>query len=292
MRVIMTLVWRNLLVFFRDRSAVFFSFLSVLIIIGLYALFLADTQAQSLKSLVGDISGIRFLVDSWIMAGLLAVNTVTVSLGALAVMVKDQDKKVLRDFMVAPLKRSNIVLSYILSSFIIGSVVSIVGLVVMEVYIYYSGGQLLAFEALLKVLALVLLCVLSSTALMFLITSYIRSISAFSTLSTIIGTMIGFLAGIYVPIGVMPQAVQNLIKVVPTAHAAAILRQIFMEEPLRIVFKSAPREALETYKEMFGVVFKLDGTEISAETMLLYLSALTAVFIILGIVRVRYMRAK
>ena len=35
---------RNLMVFFRDKSAVFFSLLSALIIVALYALFLGDTD--------------------------------------------------------------------------------------------------------------------------------------------------------------------------------------------------------------------------------------------------------
>ena len=37
-----TFIKRNVRLFFRDRSAVFFSLLAVLIIIGLYALFLGD----------------------------------------------------------------------------------------------------------------------------------------------------------------------------------------------------------------------------------------------------------
>ena len=71
------LVKRNLLIFFRDRGSVFFSLLGVLIIIGLYVLFLGDIMVKDL----GDLPGARFLMDSWIMSGLLAVTPVTTSLG-------------------------------------------------------------------------------------------------------------------------------------------------------------------------------------------------------------------
>jgi multidrug/hemolysin transport system permease protein len=38
---------RNLKIFFKDKSAVFFSLLAVFIIIGLYALFLGETWTDS-----------------------------------------------------------------------------------------------------------------------------------------------------------------------------------------------------------------------------------------------------
>jgi len=292
MSAIMQLVRRNLLVFFRDRAAVFFSFLSVIIIIGLYALFLADMQVSGIKELAGDVPGIRQLVDSWIMAGLLAVNTVTVSLGALAIMVRDQDKKVLRDFMVAPLKRTSIVVSYILSALAIGMIISIAGLVVMEAYIVIAGGGLLSVPALIKVLGVTMLGCLSATALLFLVTTFVRSLSAFSTLSTIVGTLIGFIAGVYVPTSMMPEAVQKAVLIFPTTYIAALLRQLFMAEPLEDVFAGAPASALADYQESFGVIYKLGGETISPAMMLAYLGGLTLLLVVLGVVRVRYWRPR
>jgi multidrug/hemolysin transport system permease protein len=284
------LIKRNLWVFFRDRSAVFFSFLSVIIIIALYALFLADTQVQSLKSMVGDAKDIRFLVDSWIMGGLLAVNTVTVSLGALAVMVRDQENKAMRDFMTAPIRRTTIVLSYIISAFIIGVIISVAGLFAMEVYIVLSGGQLLSPVVLGKLLGVLLLCILNSTAMLFFITSFVRSSTAFSTVSTITGTMIGFLAGIYVPIGVLPQGVQYVIEFFPTSHGAVLLRQLFMEVPLSKVFEHAPANVLTEYDKVFGINFYVGGDPLGPQWMVLYLSVITVVFILLSIWRVRKMK--
>lgn len=284
------LIKRNLWVFFRDRSAVFFSFLSVIIIIGLYALFLADTQVKSLKSMVGDADDIRFLVDSWIMGGLLAVNTVTVSLGALAVMVQDQETKAMRDFMTAPIRRTTIVLSYIISAFIIGVIITVVGFFVMEAYIMAAGGELLSATSMAKTIGVLLLCVINSTAMLFFITSFVRSSTAFSTVSTITGTMIGFLAGIYVPIGVLPQGVQYIIEIFPTSHGAVLLRQLFMEVPLARVFENAPPEVLEEYNKVFGVEFYVGGEPLSDQMMILYLSVVTVVFVLLSIWRVRKMK--
>lgn len=290
MAAIGKLVRRNLLVYFRDRAGVFFSFLSVIIIIGLYALFLGDMQVMAVEEAAGKVPGIRFMIDSWIMAGLLAVNTITVSLGALAIMVRDQDKKVLRDFLTAPVKRSAIVLSYILSTFIVTTILSLAGLILMEGYILLFGGDLLSAVVLLKVVGVLLLSILNAVALMFFMTTFVRSLSAFSTLSTIIGTLIGFIAGVYVPISLMPTAVQYATMLFPTTHTAALLRQLFMEVPLAEVFAHAPAEAAEEYREAYGVVFKLNGEIITPEATLLYLAGLTVVLIALSVLRVRRMR--
>ena len=90
----LTFAQLNLKLFFRDKSAVFFSLLAVFIIIGLYALFLGDVWTDSLS----DLANARQLMDSWIMAGLLAVTSITTTMGAFGVMVDDRSKKIDKDF--------------------------------------------------------------------------------------------------------------------------------------------------------------------------------------------------
>ena len=47
------LIKRNMLLFFRDKTTVFFSLLAVFIIIGLYALFLGDIMEETLRMQLG-----------------------------------------------------------------------------------------------------------------------------------------------------------------------------------------------------------------------------------------------
>lgn len=47
------------------------------------------------------------------------------------------------------------------------------------------------------------------TLLFYLIIANLKTMSAFSGLSTIVGTLIGFLAGIYIPIGLLPPYLQK-----------------------------------------------------------------------------------
>jgi len=134
-----SLVKRNIKVFFRDRTSVFFSLLSVIIVILLYALFLG----KSLKSSVQNISHVDFLMDSWVMAGMITVTSVTSTLGAFGVMVMDNNRKISKDFYSSPLKRGEIVASYILSSCFVGFIMSIVNFILAEIYIISSGGEIL-----------------------------------------------------------------------------------------------------------------------------------------------------
>ena len=47
------LIKRNLLIFFRQKSSVFFSLLGVFVIIGLYALFLGDMMEKGMTGMKG-----------------------------------------------------------------------------------------------------------------------------------------------------------------------------------------------------------------------------------------------
>ena len=250
---------RNLLVFFKDKSSVFFSLLSVFIIIGMYALFLGDVWTSSMS----DLPGVRFLMDSWIVAGLLAVTSVTTTMGAFGIMVEDKSKKLIKDINSAPISRASIAGGYILSSFIIGVIMCLVTLVLSELYILSNGGTLIGGMALLKVLGLILLSTFSNTALMLFFVSFFKSNNAFATASTIIGTVIGFLTGIYLPIGQLPNAVQWVIRVFPPSHSAVLIRQVMMAEPLAASFAGIPAEYMEGFKETMGVVFKFGDTTVT-----------------------------
>ena len=55
---------RNLKVFFRQKSAVFFSLLGVILVIGLYVLFLGDVWIRNFP----EIQGAKGLMGTWVIA--------------------------------------------------------------------------------------------------------------------------------------------------------------------------------------------------------------------------------
>ncbi len=89
---------RCLKVFFRDKIAVFFSLLSVFIVVGLYVMFLRDTITSGMEN----VQAIGPLMDSWLVCGMLSVTALTTSLGMFGIMIDDRIKKSRRIFPVRP----------------------------------------------------------------------------------------------------------------------------------------------------------------------------------------------
>ena len=270
---------RNLKVFFKDKSSVFFSLLAVFIIIGLYALFLGDVWTSNMS----EVPGIRFLMDSWIMAGLLAVTSVTTTMGAYGIMVQDKEKKITKDFAASPVGNKNIVGGYIIGAVIIGIIMSIVALILAELYIIAGGGEFLGISALVKVLGLIVICTLCNSSIVLFLVSFFKSNNAFATASTIIGTLIGFLTGIYLPIGQLPESVQWIVKCFPVSHGAVLFRQVMMEAPLATSFNGAPTQVVSEFENMVGVTLQFGDTTVTPLTSLIVLLATAVVFYVLSL---------
>ena len=270
---------RNLKLFFRDKSAVFFSLLAVFIIIGLYVLFLGDAIATDMT----EIKEARYLMDSWMMGGLLAVTSVTTTMGAFGTMVEDQANGRAKDFYASPLKRYQIAGGYVISSFMVGFIMCVITFVLAEIYIVVNGGELLPLLSLFKIIGLVFLSVLASSAMIFFLVSFFSSVNAFATASTVIGTLIGFLTGIYIPIGNLPDTVQIIVKLFPITHAGVLFRQVFMEEPLHISFDGVPSTVVDGFKEELGVVLTFGDYTAQASTHIIVLIGVTLLFFALAV---------
>ena len=271
---------RNLKVFFKDKSSVFFSLLAVFIIIGLYVLFLGDVLSGNLS----DLPGARFMMDSWIMAGMLAVTTVTTTMGAFGIMVQDKERKLVKDFAASPVRKSSIVGGYIIGALVIGIIMSLITLILAELYIVSGGGEFMDVSTLLKILGLIILSTLCNTSMVLFLVSFFKSNNAFATASTILGTLIGFLTGIYIPIGSLPEGVQWVVKCFPVSHGAVLFRQVMMESPMTKSFAGAPESVINEFKETMGVVFKFGSTTITPLTSIIILLATAVVFYGLSII--------
>ena len=264
--------------FFRDKTGVFFSLLGVLIVIALFAFFLGDTYLDSMK----DVKDADQIINSWIVAGILAITSVTTAMGAFGSMVDDKAKNITKDFYSSPVKRKSLVMGYIASSFIIGLIMTIIALLLGELYIVVKGGELLAPIALIKTLGIVTLTSLSNTAMVLFIVSFLSSSTAYSTASTVVGTLIGFITGIYVPIGNFAESIQFFIKIFPTSHGASLLRQTVMDVPMSNSFAEVPDKYIEEFKEVLGITFKFGENEVSQLVSILVLVASIILFSLLS----------
>lgn len=284
--MIWTLALRQLKLYFRDKVSVFFSLLSVMIIIGLYVLFLGDIVSS------GQGQDYRTMMDQWIMSGVIAVGGFTTTLGAFGILVDDKTKKIDRDFFVAPIKPTVRVLAYLLSALIIGTLMSLVTLVFAQIYILVYGGPLLTLLELVMVFALIILNVLTSSSIVFLLIIFIKTATTFSTVSTIVGTIIGFVMGIYVPIGNLPGAVQTVIKFFPTSHAAVLFRTVMMERSLDQVFLNASSGERASVEALLGVRYFVNGQVMPLYAHILILAGTMIIFFSAAVLVLRYKKQK
>lgn len=108
------MIKRNLKIYFKDKGAVFFSLLGVAIIFCLFIFFIGDSITEGLDFL----DNADYVMNSWVVAGMLASSAITTSMGAYAVMVNDKEKKCIKDFYSSPLKRSSVTAGYMLAGFL------------------------------------------------------------------------------------------------------------------------------------------------------------------------------
>jgi multidrug/hemolysin transport system permease protein len=285
MNILYQLVLRNVRLFLRDKAAVFFSLLSVLIILAMYILFLGKVQRMNLPSEVMGIDGGDWLISSWIMAGILTVSTVTVPLGAVGNLIDDRADGLLNDFYTSPISRNILALSYLISSWVIGLIMVIVNLVLGQIYVLSQGGELLSILSNMKLFGLVLLSIMTFSSFFFFISLFVRTRNAYGTLATIVSTFVGFLGGIYLPIGMLGKNVQNVMNVLPTAHAVTIIRRVYMSGAIEKVFANAPEEAYNDYATFNGLEVIIGNYTLSSFEMVLSMVVFMVVFYSLSVLK-------
>lgn len=284
---------RNLKMYFRDKTSVFFSLLAVLIVIVLYILFLAQVQMDSVtESTHGliDSKTISYLINSWILAGLLSITTVTSTLGAFGTMVGDYEKKKMMDFKSSPMNLWEYPIAQIIAAFCVGTIISLISFAIYGGYICMNTGYQFELEQIIKCIGLICLSSFMSASLMGLIVSFLKTSSAFSSVSLVIGTVIGFVNGLYVPIGTLPDTVQNVVKCLPFGHIASLFRQVLMIGSIDVAFHGMSKTVENHYMENYGVYMKWGNKKITFEMSCIFIIIIMVVS--LGLFFISYNRKK
>jgi multidrug/hemolysin transport system permease protein len=261
----------------------------MLIIIGLMVVFLGKINTDNVVSLLNQYGGKRDsvidrknaeqLVMLWTLAGIVVVNSVTITLSMIGIMVEDQVQKRLSSFYVSPVNRTVFVMGYVIAAVIMGIIMCILTVVVGEVYFGICGYGLLTFEQTGKILIFIVLNVFTSASMVFLILNFVHTGSALSGVSTIIGTLVGFMAAIYLPMGMLPEKVQTVLKCFPLVHGSSFLREIFTQQIMTKTFENCPKELIDSYKEYMGMTITWSKEVISDMVKVAFLLISGIIFI-------------
>lgn len=288
MNVVLDITTRNLRLFFRDRLGVFFSLVSALVVFLLYTLFLGNLQTEGLGESFPQATTeeIRGFVDSWMFAGILGITTITTALGAMVVFVEDSGSGRFQDFLVSPIRREKLILGYLLSAVLISMIMTALVLVVSLVYLFVVSGVTMGAVQLLRICGYLALSCFAFSALSAFAVSFIRTAGAYSALSTIVGTVLGFIAGSYIPVGNFPEGVREFVSALPFLQSSMLVRQEMTSETLPAMTGDQPA-AIEELQSVFGITAQVGDWQVGTGYVLFVLVAMTVVFTVIAALRIR-----
>ncbi|MCT8386917.1 ABC transporter permease [Leuconostoc lactis] len=280
------LISRNYKVYTRDRMAFFMSFLSVIVLVLVYQIFLGKIQIDAIKVALNrkTISTDTIqMVNYWLIAGLTTIISMTGTLGAFGTMVSDREKKLSEDFKVSPTSTMIIEISYAIFAIFFGIILTMFSCI-FAIGILNGFSSLLDFSVMdyVIIFGIVSLGTILSAAIILPVLAFIQTSSAFTILSTIVGTFIGFISGVYLSIGSVGRTLQEVMAWFPLTQINALLKQVLMKDSLTKVFDKADYSVAADYKESYGVILKnASGEAFTNRFMLTYCLVIILVFLML-----------
>ncbi|MBR5513421.1 MAG: ABC transporter permease [Ruminococcus sp.] len=291
------LVKRNIRIYLRDKGAVFFSLLSMFIVILLMVLFLGDMNISAITDMLSqlpdrnteqDEKNAELLVLQWTLAGVISINAVSVTLSVLTSMIRDKNNGTLQSIYTSPVSRISIALSYICAAWISSVIICTLTLILGEIYCVFLGAE--PFNVIENLQLFGMICVNSFTfaCIMYLLAAIVKSEGAWSGLGTIIGTLVGFLGGIYLPIGSLAEGIANVLKCTPILYGTVMFRKIMTEQASDICFENAPAEMAEKYSDVMGITLEAFEHNVTITGCLTVLLICGIVFLLIGAAVTKY----
>ena len=284
MKPMLILTKRNSKLYFKDKGMFFSSLITPMILLVLYATFLAKVYRESFTA--GLPAGLSIsdniidgLVGGQLISSLLAVSCVTVAFCANMVMVQDKVTGAARDLTIAPVKRSVMSLSYYLSA--LGTTL-LVCLSAMGVGLLYlsSVGWYLTVVDILHIVGDVVLLVFFGTALSSIINFFLTTQGQISAVGTIISSAYGFICGAYMPIASFSKGLRRVLTWLPGTYGTVLLRRHTMRGAFGALKDAGvPAPALKALKDSVDCSLYVNDKAVSPAVMAAVLAGTTAVLI-------------
>jgi multidrug/hemolysin transport system permease protein len=292
MKTTMVLVKRNIKLFFKDKGMFWVSLITPMILLVLYATFLADVYKDAIiqtmpEGLLPD-KLVNGCVAGQLFSSLLAVSCVTVAFCSNILIVQDKTTGVRNDLLMAPMKESRLAIGYYAAAVISTLIICVTATIVCFVYVAISGWYLSVGDVVL-IFVDILLLVLFGTALSSLIHFFLTSQGQASAVGTIVSSGYGFICGAYMPISQFGIGLQTVLSFLPGTYGTALLRN----HSLRGVFAEmeaigTPAPAIEGLKGAVDCSFEFFGNTVSVGTM--YAVIIGWIALLLGVYVLVHMR--
>ena len=222
------MIKRNVKLFFLDKGLFFTALITPLILLVLYATFLGNVYKQSfLLYLPADMAISKKLLNGFagaqLLSSLLAVAPITVPFCANMLMVSDRISGARRDFMLTPINKNTLALSYYLATLLVSLIICTFALAICLVYIAFAGWFYTVIDVVLIFMDVVVL-VFFGTALSSLINAFLSSQGQISAVGSIISSGYGFISGAYMPISQFSSWLKKVVGFFPGTYGTSIIR--------------------------------------------------------------------
>lgn len=289
---LLSLIKRNIKLFFKDKGLVIGALVGPIILIVLYFTFLNDVYRDTFKSFIPEGTSnkiINDIVNGELISSILAVSCITVSFCSNFLMVRDKVNNARSDLLVSPVKSYVLALAYYIATVISSLTICYIALGISLVFVAFSHWFFTA-SSLLMLLLDVFLTVLFGTALSSIINFFLTSEGQISAVGTIISAGYGFICGAYMPINSYNSGLKNVIMFTPGTYCTSLIRN----HSLAGAFKEMsdwPIEAIKSIKDGIDCNLYLFDKQISIAGMygivLITILVLIKIYIVINIVNGR-----
>lgn len=235
MNTISALIKRNIRLFLRDKATVFFSFLSTLILVALYLLFIADIYTDSMDILGAETSGFSlntgakdFIVYLQMMAGVLVLNSISHATGVFSTIAKDFESRRIDSFLLTPIKPYKLIFSYFITGLYVSLTLNAITWLISSVVIGLTTGFWISVATFLMSLVVLFVASIISCSFMLLVTTLAKSSVAIGVINGFLGTFIGFLCGIYMPYSNLGESTKRIGSLLPFSHITIWLKRVVL----------------------------------------------------------------
>lgn len=284
MKTVYFLTRRNCRLFFKDKGMFFSSLITPIILLVLYATFLAKIYRDSFVSavppgLVSD-SLIDATVAAQLISSLLAVICVTVAFCANLISINDKASGAIRDLTVTPVRRSALAVGYFAAAAIVTLIITLTTFAVCLIYLAFIGWYMSVADVFLLLLD-VLLLTLFGTALSSCVNFGLSTNGQASAVGTIVSAGYGFICGAYMPMSGFGTGLQRVLSFLPGTYGTCLIRNHAMAGVLREMRDTAgfPDEVLEGIRDSIDCNLSFFGTQVTLPAMYLILTGATLLLV-------------
>ena len=284
MSTAITLIKRNIKLFFKDKGMFFTSLITPAILLVLYVTFLGNVYRNSFtpylpESLHLSESLIDGLVCGQLISSILAVSCVTVAFCANFLIVQDKANGTIKDLKISPVNSSVLSMSYYIASLISTLTICFVATGICLAYAAFVGWYMSAADVFLLFLD-VLLLALFGTALSSIINLFLSTQGQISAVGTIISAGYGFICGAYMPISSFGSGLQKVLSFLPGTYGTSLVRNHAMQGALAEMNKQGvPMEIIEEIKDALDCNLYFFDYQVGITSMYMILGVTIAVLI-------------